>query len=80
MRTYTYRIYITPLLGTDGASAGNSDTTGVTTPDGLELWISLCNTLGSACNNPQNGMICHSTFSSYLFRMYSHVTFVFMCM
>jgi len=47
-------MYITPLLGTDGASAGNSVTTGVA--DGLELWISVCNTLGSACNNPQNGM------------------------
>ena len=52
-----HRMYITPLLGTDGASAGNSVTARVTAPDGLELWISVCNTLGSACNNPQNGMM-----------------------
>ncbi|XP_065909931.1 telomere repeats-binding bouquet formation protein 1-like isoform X2 [Dysidea avara] len=49
-----FKMYITPLLGTDGASAGNSVTARVTAPDGLELWISVCNTLGSACNNPQN--------------------------
>ena len=50
-------------MSTDGASASNNSNMIVkamaatsTTTDGLELWISVCNTLGSACNNPQNGI------------------------
>ena len=46
------------MLSTDGASAGDKAMTVTPTAatDGLELWISVCNTLGSACNNPQNGV------------------------
>ena len=50
-------------MSTDGASASNNSNMIVkamaatsATADGLELWISVCNTLGSACNNPQNGV------------------------
>ena len=54
------RVYVDPMVGTDGASANNNgDIAGKATSrtaDGLELWISVCNTLGTACNNPQNGM------------------------
>lgn len=49
------RLYVNPLVSTDGASAGNDMSVAPTTTDGIELWISVCNTLGSACNNPQNG-------------------------
>ena len=57
-------------MSTDGASASNNSNMIVkamaatsATADGLELWISVCNTLGSACNNPQNGVfVCVCVF------------------
>lgn len=58
------RLYVDPMVSINGASA-NSDNditagamagTQTAETDGLELWISVCNTLGSACNNPQNGV------------------------
>lgn len=50
------RLFVDPLVSTDGASASNNTMAATsTTTDGTELWISVCNTLGSACNNPQNG-------------------------
>lgn len=55
-----FRLYVDPMLSTDGASAGDKAIAVTpTTADGLELWISVCNTLGSACNNPQNGMFVY---------------------
>ena len=61
------------MLSTDGASADDKamTVTPIATTDGLELWISVCNTLGSACNNPQNGMyLCLCLYMSMCVCLY----------